>query len=239
MYQVEDLGNDMLSLWSNVARNDPLKMSTRDIIVHTSTNVFAGSGTTSIALRAIIYYLCRNPKAMDKLIKEIDEADRQGLLSNPISYKQSKDTIPYIEAVMKESMRIHPGIGLLLERHVPEGGAEICGQYIPGGTVVGVNAWVTHHDPKVFPNPDQFIPERWTDSCSEKKAEMERSFFAFGAGPRTCIGRNISFIEIQKVITQLLRQYEVTLAEPEKAWDVSNVWMVSLHSLCNQSNKSC
>ena len=166
-----------------------------------------------------------------KMVEEIDEADRQGLLSNPISYKQSKDSIAYIEAVMKESMRIHPGIGLLLERHVPEGSAEICGQYIPGGTVVGVNAWVTHHDPKVFPNPDQFIPERWTDSCDERKAEMERSFFAFGAGPRTCIGRNISFIEIQKVVTQLLRQYEVTLAEPEKEWDVSNIWMVSFHFL--------
>lgn len=191
-------------------------MSTRNIIVHTSTNVFAGSWTTLMALRAMIYYLWQNPKTMAKLIKEIDEADRQGSLSNPVSYKQSKDYIPYIEAVIKESMRIHPGIGLLLERHVPEGGAEICGQYIPGGTIVGVNAWVAHHDPKVFLNTDQFIPKRWTDSCNGKKAEMERSFFAFGARPRTCNGRNITFIEIQKVITQLLRQYEVTLTEPEK-----------------------
>ena len=129
-------------------------MSTRDIIVHTSTNVFAGSGTTSIALRAMIYYLCRNPKTMAKLIQEIDEADCLGVLSYPISYKQSKDHIPYVEAVMKESMRIHPGIGLLLERYVPDGGAEICGQHIPAGTVVGVNAWVTHHDPIRFsPTP--------------------------------------------------------------------------------------
>ena len=183
-------------------------MSSRDIIVHTSTNVFAGSGTTSITLLAMIYYLCRDPKTMAKLIKEIDKADWQGLLSSPISYKQSNDDIPYVEAVMKESMRIYPGIGLLLERHVPEG----------------------HHDPKVFPNLDQFIPERWTDSCNDKKAEKWRSFFAFGAGTRTCIGRNIAFIEIQKVITQLLRQCEETLAEPEKEWNMSNVWMVSLYS---------
>ena len=228
----------MLSQWSNVARNDPQKISTRDIIVHTSTNVFAGSGTTSIALRAMIYYLCRNPKTMVKLVKDIDEADRQGRLSNPISYKQSKENIPYIEAVMKETMRIHPGIGLLLERYVPQGGAEICGQYIPGGTVVGVNAWVTHHDPKVFPNPDEFIPERWTDPCADL-AEMERSFFAFGAGPRTCIGRYISYIEIQKVITQLLRHFEVDLADPGKEWDVSNVWMVQQKGLTCNLKRRC
>ena len=214
-------------------------MSTRDIVVHTSTNVFAGSGTTSITLRTIIYYLCRYPMTKDKLVKEIDEADRQGILSNPITYKQTKENIPYIEAVMKESLRIHPGIGLLLERHVPEGGAEICGQYIPGGTIVGVNAWVTHHDPNVFPEPDNFIPERWTDSSPEKKAEMERSFFAFGAGPRNCIGRYISFIEIQKVIAELLRRYEVVLVDPEKELDVCNVWMVQQKGLfCKLKRRS-
>ena len=229
----------MLSLWSNVARNDPLKMSTRDIVVHTSTNVFAGSGTTSITLRTIIQYLCGYPMIKDKLVKEIDDADRQGILSNPITYKQTQENIPYMEAVMKEALRIHPGIGLLLERHVPKGGAEICGKYIPGGTIVGVNAWATHHDPEVFPEPDKFIPERWTDSSVEKKAEMERSFFAFGAGPRTCIGRYISFIEIQKVITELLRHFEVTLVDPEKELEVSNVWMVQQKGLvCNLKRRS-
>ena len=214
-------------------------MSTRDIVVHTSTNVFAGSGTTSIALRTIIHNLCRYPMTMDKMVKEIDEADRQGRLSNPITYKQTKEYIPYIEAVVKESMRIHPGIGFLLERHVPKGGAEICGQYIPGGTIVGVNAWVTHHDPNVFPEPNKFIPERWITSSVEKKAEMERSFFAFGAGPRSCIGRYISFIEIQKVVTELLRRFEVTLVDPEKELEVSNVWMVQQKGLfCNLKRRS-
>lgn len=214
-------------------------MSTREIVVHTSTNVFAGSGTTSIALRTIIHCLCRYPTTKEKLVKEIDEADRQGSLSNPVTYKQTKENIPYIEAVMKESMRVHPGIGLLLERHVPKEGAEVCGQYIPGGTIVGVNAWVTHHDSKVFPEPDKFIPERWTDSSVEKKAEMERSFFAFGAGPRNCIGRYISFIEIQKVITELLRRFEVTLVNPEKELEVSNVWMVQQKGLfCNLKRRS-
>jgi cytochrome P450 len=60
----------MLSRWSPVKQIDPLKKSTRDIIVHSSANVFAGSDTTAIALRAIIYYLCKTPSAMEKMVDE-------------------------------------------------------------------------------------------------------------------------------------------------------------------------
>jgi cytochrome P450 len=66
---------DMLSRWMAIHYADPGKMSTRDVIVHLSTNVFADSDTTAIALRAIIYFLLRNPEIMDKVIAEIDEAD--------------------------------------------------------------------------------------------------------------------------------------------------------------------
>ena len=242
MYQVQDLGKDMLSNWSNVKKNDPLKMSTRDIIVHTSTNVFAGSGTTSITLRAIIYFLCKNPDKMNKLVNQIDEANRAGLLSNPVSYKESIEKLPYMEAIMKEALRIHPGIGLILERHVPEGGMEICGEHIPGGTTVGVNAWVTHYDANVFPEPHSFIPERWLDCSPAKKIEMERSFFTFGAGARTCLGRYIAFIEILKVVPQIFRNFEVALTDPDKDWngDVTNRWMVQIREMkCNLKRRAC
>lgn len=80
-------------------------------------------------------------------------------------------------------------------------------------------------------DPDKFIPERWNDTCSDGKAGMERSLFAFGARPRPCIGSNFSFIEIQKVVTQLLRQLEVTLADPKKKWAMSNACIVQQKGL--------
>ena len=149
----------MLSTWSNVKKNDPNEMSMRDIIVHTSTNVSAGPGTTSITLRGMIYFLCHNPEKMAKLIRTVDEADQEGLLSTSLRYKESSEPLKYVEAIMKETMRLHPGIGLLLERTVPVAGINICGQYLPGGIIVSVNAWVLHHDPKVFPDREAFIPE--------------------------------------------------------------------------------
>jgi cytochrome P450 len=148
-----------------------------------------GSDTTAIALRAIFYMLLKNPDKMEKLLKQMDEADAAGKLSNPIQYKETQNHLPYFGAIMKEAMRMHPSVGLLLERQVPTGGATICGEYIPAGTIVGINAWVLHYNPEVFPNPEKFEPERWLESSEEKLQEMERSFFVFGAGSRTCIGK--------------------------------------------------
>ena len=80
---------------------------------------------------------------MAKAVEEIDNADRQGALSQPISYKEATSSLPYLGAVVKEAMRLHPSVGFLMERHTPPQGATICGQYVPGGTIVGINPWVT------------------------------------------------------------------------------------------------
>jgi cytochrome P450 len=221
----------MLSRWAAVKNKDPLKMSTRDVIVHLSTNVFAGSDTTAIALRAAIYFLIKNPDKMKKIVAEIDAADKDGKLSDPISYKESITHLPYTGAVLKEAMRLHPSVGLLMERHVPPQGAEICGKFIPGGTIVGISPWVLQHDPAVYEDPESFIPERWLINDADKLAKMEASFINFGVGSRTCVGKNISLMEMQKLVPQLLRRYKVDLADPKAEWTTSNRWFVQQHGL--------
>lgn len=233
------VSDDMLSKWAAVKSADPLKMNTRDVVVHLSTNVrktvhlnvshtkcpsqvFAGSDTTAIALRAILYFLMKNPDKMQKLQQEIEDAQNTGNLSDPISDKEAR-ALPYLNAVVKEAMRLHPSVGLLLERHVPPGGATICGQYIPGGTIVGINPWVVQHDPDIFPNPEAFEPERWLKADSERLINMERAFLNFGAGSRQCIGRNISLIEMRKIIPQLLREFDISMTGVRE-WKVRNVW---------------
>ncbi|KAF5571396.1 pisatin demethylase cytochrome P450 [Fusarium pseudoanthophilum] len=217
-----DGGRDFLSKWAAVKKRDPLKMNTRDVITHLSTNVFAGSDTTAIALRAIIYFLIKHPETMSMAVEEIDTANESGKLSDPISYKESTGHLPYMGAVIKEAMRLHPSVGLLMERHVPPEGAEICGQFIPGGTVVGINPWVLHSDPRVYKDPESFIPERWLTADAGLLSKMENSFFAFGAGSRTCIGKYISLMEMHKVMPQLLRRYTIKLEDPKAEWRTSN-----------------
>ncbi|KAI1066927.1 hypothetical protein LB507_011384 [Fusarium sp. FIESC RH6] len=219
-------GKDLLSRWAAVKNKDPLKMSTRDAIVHLSANVFAGSDTTAIALRAVFYFLIKNPDKMANVIEEIDTADKNGKLSDIISYKESTSNLIYTKAAIKEAMRLHPSIGLMMERHVPPQGVEICGRFIPGGTIVGINPWVLQHDPKVYKDPESFIPERWLTADSELLSKMETSFFTFGAGSRTCVGKHISLMELHKVVPQLLRKYHVEMADPEVDWKVLNRWFV-------------
>ena len=110
---------------------------------------------------------------MDKLVKEIDDANAAGKLSNPISYKEATTALPYLGAVVKEAMRIHPSVGLLMERHVPAEGFEVGGYRLPGGTIVGINPWVTDRDPDVFPDPESFKPERWLEASDAQLKEME------------------------------------------------------------------
>lgn len=97
-------GQDMLSKWAAAKGADPLKMSTRDCVVHLSTNVVAGSDTTAIALRAILYFLIKTPGKMEKAQKEIDDATAAGKLSNPVKEKETRLHLPYMNAVMQEAM---------------------------------------------------------------------------------------------------------------------------------------
>lgn len=224
-------GKDMLSRWTEIHNSTPDKLSMTDIIVHASTNVFAGSDTTAIALRAVLYFIMRQPEVEAKLRDEVYGAESDQKLSDPVSYRESIAHLPYLGAVLKEAMRLHPSVGMILEREVPREGMSACGQDIPGGTTVGINAWVLHRNEEVFPAPDQFIPERWIESSPDALKEMEKSFFTFGAGSRTCIGKNISLMEMHKIIPQLLREFEIRLHDPDKDWITRNSWFVQQEGL--------
>jgi hypothetical protein len=98
-------------------------------------NVIAGSDTTGITLAAALYHLIRNPDSMRKLQHELDEATRRGELSQVATFAEASK-LPYLQAVIKETLRIHPAVGKLLSRVVPAGGKELAGHYFPEGVSV-------------------------------------------------------------------------------------------------------
>lgn len=112
--------------------------------------------------------------------------------------------------VFKKLFRMHPAAGLPLERIVPPQGAEICGRHIAGGTIVGCSAWIIHCRPDVYGDDvDCYRPERRLEADKERLKEMNASMFHFGAGSRTCIGKNISLLEIYKLAPSFLMRFEV------------------------------
>ncbi|KAK0290911.1 hypothetical protein LTR35_001632 [Friedmanniomyces endolithicus] len=198
-----------------------------ELLSNAVSNIFAGSDTTAASLRAIFYYLCRNTESHKRLLAEIDEADRKGALSDPVTFAESQN-LPYFQAVIKEALRMHPAVGLLLERLVPTGGAEVAGVHLPEGTVIGINPWVAARDNIVYgPDPYAFRPERWLDADEQSLKLMERNFLAFGSGTRTCLGRNISQLEISKLVPQVLRRFEFELVGPPgREWTLHCYWFV-------------
>ncbi|CEJ86197.1 hypothetical protein VHEMI04036 [[Torrubiella] hemipterigena] len=223
-------GIDLMSKFQQAQQDHPDFMTELQVLSSCTSMIFAGSETTAISLSAIFYYLVKNPLVYRKLMAEIDDAVATGAIeSRPnrkVSWKESQK-LPYLDAVIQESFRIHPAPGLLLERVVPPHGAMICGEHIRGGTIVGCNPWVIHRCREVFgDDADDFRPERWQLANDEELKKMKAAMFQFGAGPRTCIGKNISLMEIYKVVPTFLRSFTVEMAQPDADWMTYNAWFV-------------
>jgi len=115
-------------------------------------------------------------------------------------------------------------LDIALPRTVPPEGLTICGQFIPGGYVIGINAAVMHFDKTVFgQDADSFNPDRWMDTA--RANYMDRYMMAFGGGTRTCLGKNIALIELYKLSPQLIRNYRFEFYSQSNAqWHTRNTF---------------
>jgi cytochrome P450 len=207
---------DFLSCFQEAHKKDPEFIGEDRVLALTVANMIAGSDTTAISLRAIFYNLACNPEKLAKLHVELDEVDKKSTLGSEkhfFTWNQLRE-LPYLSAVINESLRTHPATGLPLERITPTSGLQIDRTFIPGGTNIGCSAWTLHLDEQIWgPRPDCWVPERWIDATSSQKAEMKNSLFSFGAGARTCIGKNISYLEMYKLVPAVLREFNVSRPE--------------------------
>lgn len=225
---------DLLSMFLKARKDRPDFMTDQRVLTMAVSMAFAGSETTAISLAAVFYYLLQNPSCYRKLNAEVDTAVEEGKIeSRPgglVSWSESQ-RLPYLDACIKESFRLHPAAGLPLERVTPPQGAEIDGQHIPGGTIVGVSAWVIHRRQDIYGSlVDSFRPQRWLEADKDHLKEMNANMFQFGAGSRTCIGKNISLLEVYKLVPAFLRRFEIEFADPTKDWKLHNAWFVKQHN---------
>ncbi|KAG0650294.1 Cytochrome P450 monooxygenase [Hyphodiscus hymeniophilus] len=162
----------------------------------------AGIDTTGDALCFLMYQLSlpRSFQVQDQLIAE--------LLSNK---EKSLDDLPYLEAVIKEGLRCFPPIPMSQPRYVPKDGRIIDGCSIPAGVIVSCQAWSVHQlNENVFVRGDQFLPERWLDP--QACVEMNRLFFAFSAGGRSCTGKHLALIEMKCLLREVYSRYKTRIA---------------------------
>lgn len=209
----DPLKPDFLDKFLETKKTHPDIVDDFMVISYLLINMIAGADTTAITLRAVVYYTLKNPRVYRKLQKEIDQAG----FSTPVSYKDAR-TLPYMDAVIREATRMHPGVGMPLERYVPEGGLNVSGYHIPQGVIVGMNPWIIGANRDVYgQDAAVFRPERWLQEEGETAAEYEARLqrmntcdLTFGAGSRICTGKNLALFEVYKVIPTLFSLYEVS-----------------------------
>jgi cytochrome P450 len=130
----------------------------------------AGADSTSVTMRSVFYFLMKNPGKLDKARAEVDAAFESGALSSPVQYRHAS-SLPYLNAVVREAIRIWPAFSVSQPRFAPSQGIELCGKYIPGGYSVGSNPAIIQQDKGVFgADALEFHPERWLESEERTRA---------------------------------------------------------------------
>ncbi|KAI8542266.1 hypothetical protein RHMOL_Rhmol08G0125500 [Rhododendron molle] len=174
----------------------------RNHIEHMCLDIFAaGTDTTSSSVEWAMAELLRNPESLEKAKAEIEQTIGKG---KPIE-ETDIPQLPYLQAIVKESMRLHPPAPLLLPRTV-ETDVEVYGYTVPQGAQVLVNAWAIGRDPSVWENPTSFMPERFLDLDVDVRGR-DFELIPFGAGRRICPGLSLAVRVIPLMLGSLINSF--------------------------------
>ncbi|KAF2086538.1 cytochrome P450 [Saccharata proteae CBS 121410] len=207
----------LMDYFINAKNEHPDIVNDMEILKFGLNVVFAGGDTTGITLTAFFYYVLKSPAIHQKLLSEIDALSQTK--NGRLSYHEAQK-LPYMDACIRETFRVHPALRMTSNRVVAPRGATINGHFVPGGTVVGVNPWVVHANTDFFGDDALiFRPERWLDD-GKKARRMYQALLHFGAGNFNCIGKNIAYQEIYKLVPAMLVKFDMQLAELEKDWKI-------------------
>ncbi|KAF2817316.1 benzoate 4-monooxygenase cytochrome P450 [Mytilinidion resinicola] len=184
--------------------------------------IVAGSETSATLLSGAIYYLCKNPSTMEKVLEEIRNAFTA---DNDITFSKAT-TLSYLNAVIEESLRIYPPFVTSLARLAPAGGDTVDGHFIPENTTVACHHYASYHSPSNFVSPDDFVPERWLDTDSRFAEDKKDTVQAFSLGPRNCIGKNLAYAEIRLILCKVLFNFDIALCPESEHWKDQEVYFL-------------
>ncbi len=198
----EDQG-DLLSMLM-LARDDTDQgMTDRQLRDEAVTIVLAGHETTANALAWTWYLLAQHPGVEAKLHAELDQ-----VLGGRLPTADDLRQLPYAEMVIKESMRLYPPIPTIARLAMED--LVIGGYPVPKGMIVSMAPHVIHRDPRWYPEPDEFRPERFTREF--EKSLPKCAYLPFSTGPRICIGNSFAMLEAVLILATVGQRYRLSLA---------------------------
>ena len=209
--------SDMLQKFIQAHHANPETLDLQGIIGLLISAITGAGDTTAATMAAIVYYLMKHPSSLKKLRIELHEA---GLSKDEIPAYAKVSKLPYLSAVIKETMRLYPVQTWPIERLVPSGGVTVAGHFIPERTSVGIFVPSLHLDLDVFgQDAERFRPERWMDTDLESVKKMEHAFMGFSRGRRVCLGQHVAVLQMKKVIPSLVMSFDLKLVDEEAHLD--------------------
>ncbi|VUC30184.1 unnamed protein product [Clonostachys rosea] len=166
----------------------------------------AGSDTTAASLTCLFYELCCRPEIITRLQGEIDQVYAGPDTVDSVSLSK----LPLLNAVINETLRLHPPVPSGVQRVTPPEGLQIGKHFIPGNTIVQVPTHTMCRDERNFASPNDFIPERWT--TNPELVKNSSAFVPFSVGRYSCIGKHLGLMELRHVVSSILRKYTVDFA---------------------------
>ncbi|KAF9415523.1 hypothetical protein HW555_006842 [Spodoptera exigua] len=166
----------------------------------------AGFETSATTLSYTLFELVKNPAAQDLAFQDVENYLRRN--DNVLKYECVTE-LPYVEACVNEALRLYPVLGVIT-REVIEDYTFPTGLKLEKGLRVHLPVYHMQHNPKYFPEPEQFRPERFLGDA--KQEIRPYTYFPFGEGPRLCIGMRFAKMQITAGIITLLKKYRVELA---------------------------
>ncbi|KAI6382458.1 hypothetical protein MCOR25_000750 [Pyricularia grisea] len=181
--------------------------------------IVAGSDTTATAIRMTMLYVMSSPVVYGRLVAEIRRWAADSLATTGNAFVPATDSeargLPYLQAVIKEGMRMHPPVAGLMGVVVPPGGDVLCGINVPEGTEVGWSAFSLQKREDIFGSDAAcFRPERWLEADQESLRTMNATWdLIFKYGKWQCLGKPVALIELNKMFVELLRRYDFALVD--------------------------
>jgi cytochrome P450 len=182
--------------------DDGGQMSNVQLRDEAMTIFMTGHETTAVTLAWTFYLLSQHPEIEAKLHAEIADVLRGG-----VPTMADLKRLPYTEMVLCESMRLYPPAWALQRTALND--CEIGGYVVPKDSQVLMSQYVMHRDPRYFPDPERFDPERWTAQARSSRPQF--SYFPFGGGLRRCIGDVFAMMEATLLLTQLAGEWQMRL----------------------------
>ncbi|KAI0100353.1 cytochrome P450 [Nemania sp. FL0031] len=203
-------GSNQPDLWNCVEGSDVLTPG--EAYANAELLMVAGTETSSSLLTGLTYYLIRNPDKMNILTDEVRGAFSS---DNDLTF-ESLCKLEYLNACIREGLRVYPPVPSAIPRVIPEGGNPVMGKWLPAGTRVSVHPTAAYLSPANFRDAHEFVPERWLGD-PKYKDDVREAHQPFSFGPRNCLGMNMAWHEMRLLLAKLVFNFDI-LSEVGPEW---------------------